>query len=345
MVPDRPVVVLDMKDWIDLSKPTLADHLKSLQILASKGARFPVSSTVLDELIGGSTIRQRRDITETIRVLGGFTFVHDPNVVWIHEVESALDKFVGRDEMSALPLDPIRYVTDVFGFFGESAPKVSVMRGNQDVTEAFFREHPDRANIVKEALQRLPFELAGAMLTSSPRSGVWSALLANKLAPQYEQAIEHYRKMNEHVRRLFLRRLTSVIVMAAIKDLDVLVASCMARGMTVPDVLGIERDSYGNTIMNVMPSFDAFVALSMQLIKEGREITTNDLQDMRHLATTVPYADFVMTDKRMMRLFELSGLRQKARARVLYSLDELSVELEKTGRRQPDPARHSNQVR
>ena len=325
-VEDRPVVILDNKDWINLSQPKWGDHLENLKAWASNGAQFPVTHTVFEELCDGSSERQRRRIAETIEVLGDLTFVHDSATVWVHEVEAALTKFVGSDVMSAMPIGSVPYVTDAFGLFGESAPNIRDMLEDHDVADRAFLEHPCRAGIVEEMQRQLPYDFAKRLLVSPPRTGVWSALLDNRLVPQYNKAVESYLEMDEHTRSLFLRRLASVIVVVSIKDLDVLTASCMARGQTVVDVLKMDDDSYGNTILNVMPSLDALVTLSTELIKQGREVTRNDLQDIRHLAATVPYADFVMTDKRMMRLFQTSGLGRKARAKVLYSLDALVAE-------------------
>ena len=327
VVGDRPVVVLDNKDWINLSKSIHRDHFNKLKDFASIGVTFPVSQTVLEELCDGSSKRQRRSITKTIEALGAGAFTQDPNVLWHHEIESGLTRFVGLDRMSVWPLGRVPFVTDVFGSFGQRTPKLTVSRDGQDVTEAFLQEHPDRADAITEAQQRLPHDLARAILRETPRTGIWSALLDQKLVPQYNKAVESYQGMGENARRLFLRRLASVIVLACVKDFDAFVASCMARGESMSNVLEVDRDSYGNTILNVMPSFDAFVVLSMELIKTGQEVTRNDLQDVRHMAATVPYANIVMTDKRMMTLFESSGLAKKARAKVLYSLDALIDEL------------------
>ena len=44
---------------------------------------------------------------------------------------------------------------------------------------------------------------------------------------------------------------------------------------------------------------------------------------------TVPYADFVMTDRDMATHWRHSGLAEKARAKVLHDLDQLIERLER----------------
>ena len=325
-VKDRPVVILDNKDWITLSQPKSKRHLENLKALAAKGARFPVTHMVFEELCDGSSKRQRQQIAQTIEVLGNLTFVYDPTVIWTHEVEAALSKFVGPEEVSAIPTEGISYVTDAFGLFGESIPLVEE-RVEQPMP-GVPTDHPGVLSILKEMQQRLPRDFAKRLLESPPKTGVWSALLDERLVPQYNKAVESYRNMDEESRALFLRRLASFIVVNDIIEPDVLETSRMARGRTVVDVLKMDGDSYGNTILNVMPSLDALVTLSMRLIEQGHEVIRNDLQDIRHLATTVPYADFVMTDRRMMGLFHRSGLAEKARARVLYRLGDLVTQMD-----------------
>ena len=111
------------------------------------------------------------------------------------------------------------------------------------------------------------------------------------------------------------------------KDSQALATACVARGKSPEEVLREGLDSYGNNILNVMPSFDSLVLLTMAFIQRGQEIARNDLQDARHLAATVPYADFVMTDKDMTNRFALSTLASKARADVLSNMDELLEKL------------------
>ncbi|MDE0660239.1 MAG: hypothetical protein OXI79_11380 [Gammaproteobacteria bacterium] len=325
-VEDRPVVILDNKDWITLSQPRSKGLLGKLKAWAAKGVRFPVTHMVFEELCDGSSTRQRQQIAQTIEVLGNLTFVYDPTVIWVHEVEAALSEFVGSDEMRATPIERIPYVTDAFGLFGESVPLVEAWVKQH--MPGVPTDHPGVASVLREMQQRLPRDFAKRLLESPPKTGVWSALLDDKLVPQYNKVVESYRNMDTESRGLFLRRLASVVVVNDIMDPDILKAACVARGRTEVDVLKMDSDSYGNTIVNVMPSLDALVVLSMGLIEQGNAVIRNDLQDIRHLATTVPYADFVMTDRRMMRLFHNSGLVEKARAKVLYRLEDLVTQLD-----------------
>ena len=105
--------------------------------------------------------------------------------------------------MSVWPLGRVPFVTDVFGSFGQRTPKLTVSRDGQDVTEAFLQEHPDRVDAITEAQQRLPHDLARAILRETPRTGIWSALLDQNLVPQYNKAVESYQGMGENARRLF----------------------------------------------------------------------------------------------------------------------------------------------
>ena len=327
VVGDSPIVVLDTKDWIHLSKPENRHHFEALRSHASNGLRFPVSETAFEELLGGGTPAQRQVIVPVIEALG-VSFILDSNMAWRHEIDSALDNHVGPDRMSVRPLGSVPFVTDLFGLFGKDTPKLRIQRDGQDVTAAFLREHPERADAVKEAEKELPARLAKSVLGEGKKTGMWSALVDRELTPYYDKTVESYQGMPVAVRDRFLRRLASAVLLISMKDTQALVTACLARGKSPEEVLQEGLDSYGNNILNVMPSFDSFVLLTMALIQRGQKIIRNDLQDVRHLAATVPYVDFVMTDKDMKNRFALSTLASKARADVLSDIDELIEKLD-----------------
>ena len=285
-----------------------------------------MSETAFEELLSGGTAAQRQVIVPVIEALG-LSFILDSNIVWRHEIDSALDSHFGPARMSVRPLRSVPFVTDLFGSFGKNTPKLRIQRDGQDVTAAFLREYPERAEAVRQAEGELPAKLAKAVLGEGKKAGKWSALVDRELIPYYDKTVESYQDMAPVVRDRFLRRLASAVHLISMMDTQALVPACVARGKSPEEVLRDGLDSYGNNILNVMPSFDSFVLLTMPLIQRGQKIIRNDLQDVRHLAATVPYADFVMTDKDMTNRFELSALASKARAEVLYDIDELIEKL------------------
>ena len=329
VVGDSPIVVLDTKDWIELSKPEHRSDYESLRAFAAKGVRFPVSESVLEELLGGATLEQRRIMVEVIEGLG-CTFVVNLRDLWQRELESALDRHVGPDRMSARPLPPVPFVTDVFGAWGLPVPKLRVMREHEDITQAFLRDNPDRADALQDIEARMPGELANALIRDTPRTSKWRCLIAENLLPHYARAVQTLGNLPTNVQDLFLRRLAAILALNGLYDSDVLAVACMARGRSL-DILREGLDAYGYNIMAVIPSFDAFVMLTMQLIKtsakEQRPISVNDLQDARHLAMTVPYADLVMTDRDMASHWRDSGLAEKAHAKVVHDLGQLGSQL------------------
>lgn len=327
-VGDSTIVVLDTKDWIHISQRENRNHFEAIRSHASKGVRFPLSETVLQELLGGSTITQRQVILQAIESLG-MSFTLRPDIVWHHEIESALDTHVGPVRFYASPLGPVPYVTDIFGLLGRTAPKLRIDRDGQDVTEEFLRVHPERASMLKAAQDELPTSLAKSFLGETERVGWLPSLMDREIVPRFNKAMKSYQERSPAVRDRFLRRLISTIILIGLEDTIPLGFACIARGKELTEVLAEGLDPYGNSIMNVMPSFDSLVLLTMALIQRGQTITKNDLQDARHLAATVPYADFVMTDKDMMRRFALSSLASKARAEVLCDMDQLLGKLER----------------
>ena len=330
LVGEDPVVVLDTKDWIELSKPEYASHYEALRTFAARGVRFPVSETALEELLGGASPDQRRTIVRVIEGLG-CSFVVNLKDLWRREIECALDRHVGPDRMSARPLPPVPFVTDVFGAWSMPTPKLRVMRHDNDVTQAFLRDNPDRADALREAEARMPGKLAKMLLSDTPRTSRWRSLIAERLLPHYAKATETFGNLSANVRSRFLRRLAAILALNGLYDSDALAVACMARGKSV-DILREGLDAFGYNIMAVVPSFDAFVMLTMELIAksvtERRPILVNDLQDARHLAMTVPYADFVMTDRDMATRWRDSGLADKARATVRHDLGQLMKDLE-----------------
>lgn len=327
-VGDSAIVVLDTKDWIHLSQRENRNHFEALRPHASKGVRFPLSETVLQELLGGSTTAQRQVIVQTIEALG-MSFTLGADIVWHHEIESALDTHIGPVRSYRPPLGPMPYVTDIYGLLGSTAPKLRIEnRDGQDVTEEFLRVYPERASTLTAAQDELPTRLARSFLSETEKSGWLPSLMDREIVPRFNKAMKSYQEMAPAVRDRFLRRLISTIILIGLEDTIPLRFACIARGKELTEVLGEGLDPYGNSIMNVMPSFDSLVLLTMALIQRGQRITKNDLQDARHLAATVPYADFVMTDKDMMRRFALSSLASKARAEVLCDMDQLLEKLE-----------------
>ena len=334
LVGEAPVVVLDTKDWIELAKPEHETLYRTLREFAATGVRFPVSETALEELLGGASREQRRTIVPVIEGLG-CSFVVNLDDLWQREIECALDTHVGPDRMSVCPLAPVPFVTDVFGAWRMPVPRLRVMRDDEDVTQAFLRDNPDRADALREAEATMPDKAAKALLGDTPKTSKWRSLIAESLLPHYAKAGETYGNLPANVRSRFLRRLAAILALNGLYDSDALAVACLARGKSV-ELLREGLDAFGYNIMAVVPSFDAFVMLTMELIDksvtERRPIAVNDLQDARHLAMTVPYADFVMTDRGMATHWRDSGLAAKARAEVLHDLDQLANALERHAR-------------
>ena len=327
-VGDSPIVVLDTKDWIHISQRENRPHFEALCSHASKGVRFPLSEAVLQELLGGSTIAQRQVIIEAIEALG-MSFIQSPDTVWHHEIESALETHIGPDRFYRPPLGPVSYVTDVFGLLGSATPKLRIDRDGQDVTEDYLRVHPEKAAAVKAAQDELPARVAKSFLLEAEKIRWLPLLIDRELVPRFNKAVQTYQEMPPIVRERFLRRLASTLVLIGVKDPLVLWTACAARGKAIREVLCEGLDLYGNSITNVIPSLDSLVLLTEALIQRGQRITRNDLQDAQHLAGTLPYADFVMTDKDMKRRFALSSLISKARAEVVSDMDQLLEGLER----------------
>ena len=326
-VGDSPIVVLDTKDWIHISQRANRRHFEALCSHSSKGVRFPLSETVLQELFGGSTTAQRQVIVRAIEALG-MSFVQNSDVVWHHEIESALETHIGPDRFYRPPLGPVSYVTDIFGFLGSTNPKLRIDRDGQDVTEDYLRVHPEKAVAVKAAQDGLPASVAKSFLCEEEKIGWLPSLIDREVVPRFNKAMDSYQEMPPAVRERFLRRLASTIVLIELKDSVPLGIACAARGKQLREVLGEGLDLHGNSIMNVVPSFDSLVLLTEALIHRGQQITRNDLQDAQHLAATLPYADFVMTDKDMKSRFASSSLVSKARAEVVSDMDQLLEELD-----------------
>ena len=214
LVGEAPVVVLDTKDWIELTKPKCRSHYGALRTFAARGVRFPVSETALEELLGGARPDQRRTIVPVIDGLG-CSFVVNLKDLWRREIECALDRHVGPDRMSARPLPTVPFVTDVFGAWGMPVPKLRVMLGDEDVSQAFLQDNPDRADALREAEATMPRELAKSLLRETPRTSRWRSLIAERLLPHYAKATETFRNLPPNLRSRFLRRLAAILALKA----------------------------------------------------------------------------------------------------------------------------------
>ena len=235
VVDDAPIVVLDTKDWIELAKPEHASHYEALRTYATGRVRFPVSETALKELLGGASTEQRRTIVPVIEGLG-CSFVVNMDDLWQREIECALDRHVGPDRMSARPLPPVSFVTDVFGAWQIPVPKLRIMQHDKDVTGAFLRDNPEKADALHEAEANMPGELAKGLLNDTPRTSRWRSIFNKRLLPHYAKATETYANLPKNVRSRFLRRMAAVLALNGLYDSKALAVACLARGKSM-DVL------------------------------------------------------------------------------------------------------------
>ena len=288
VVDDAPIVVLDTKDWIELAKPDNASYCEALRTYATGGVKFPVSETAMEELLGGASPEQRQAMLPIIEGLG-CSFVVNLDDIWQREIECALNRYVGPDRMSAYPLPPVPFVTDVFGAWQVPVPKLRVMRHDEDITQAFLRDNPDRADALHEAEAAMPGELAKALLSDTPRTSRWRTLI-ERVLPTYTKAGETFANLPANVRDRFLRRLAAILALNGLYDSKVLAMACLARGQSWKDVLREGLDAFGYNIMTVVPSFDAFVMLNHGTDREVGQRRTTDRRQ-RPAGRTTPSHD------------------------------------------------------
>ncbi len=101
-------------------------------------------------------------------------------------------------------------------------------------------------------------------------------------------------------------------------------AALTAIGKTFEDFLGLGLDGLMEFWFRV-PSLDVDCELTLYRDRQwSRAIKSNDVSDIGHLVTAIPYCDAVVVERFWARVTEETGLREKYRVEVFSDLTEVA---------------------
>jgi hypothetical protein len=337
------LVYLDLNQWISLSKamaghPDGERHRAALEACTNAAASgrvvFPLSDSTYSEVAKIGTYRQRRDLREVMEVLSGYFVVMSRPDIAAHEVECLLDDVLGpsRDPVNTMDyLD--RGVARAFGLVGGFRVYDDSGADTTDRSRVAYIHGPEAFDAV----------LAGAELTlqrsviDGPSSDAEEAeLRALGWDPRAASAIaeERARQEAEQVGRLDgdpkWRRARIRDVITA-RELFIELNATLMRGLDDRDAA---LEDLGSTLeerremFSSLPSLDVAVTIKSSYHRNPAHVwTANDIYDIDAMGSTVPYCDFVVTDRAVSSHVRSAHLDDRIGTTVIASLDELVEKL------------------
>lgn len=337
------LVYLDLNQWIMLSK-AMAEHrdgerhrgaLEACLGAATAGsAVFPLSDSTYGEVAKIGSRRQRRDLREVMEELSGFYVVMSRPDIAAHEVERLLDDELGP---SPSPVNRMAYldrgVARAFGLVGGF--KVYDGKGT-DVTDDARDSFPGGPDAFDAAFAEAQLQLERGVLEGPSSLEEEAQLRANGWRPGGSVGVDERRleqetaqvlvfDSNQYLRR---QRLRSVITL---RELVIEMNGALSRGLADR---GAVLDDLGSTVeerqemFDSLPSLDVAVTIKASYHRNpNHPWKVNDIYDIDAMGSTVPYCDYVVTDRAVVSHVTRSHLDERLGTKVLATLDELVEEL------------------
>ena len=328
-----------MLHWIELSKAlgghpsaNATDALAALISAREDGtAVFPIADTTYMEVANIGQHRQRRDLREVIELLSGYSVVMSRADIATHEIEALLDREIGP---SSRPINTMSYLDwGVARAFGKVGGFRVHSTSGEDVTEQARMLHPNGPEAFDVLLAAAELQLNRAVLDGPANADEEAELRANGWQPRggFEvarnralQEVEQVERLNDDPRWRAGRIRDVVAARELIIELmDMLTRGLIERDTTIDSMFGSRDET--RRVVDCMPSCDVSITLKTELHRDPKhKWTTNDIHDIDALASTIPYCDFVVTDKAMAAAATRTGLSQRLGSTVFASLNALA---------------------
>jgi hypothetical protein len=330
ILPARPplLVYLDLNHWIALSnahagrteRAAPAEVLAALIAAAQSGtAVFPISDTIYVEIGKMANRQYRRELREVIEMISGYRVITSRPDIATHEIETLLD---ARVSPNPTPINTLPYldwgVARAFGRVGGF--RIHNSEDNRDVTEEQRSAWPDGpeafdAVFANAELMLNRYAIEGPVSDDDEEQLV--ALGYDRIGPMATQQ-RRADQENEQVERFNtnpkyrLGRIRDAIAARelAIELIDILTRARIERGVGITPIFTSRADIRG--ACDSMPSTDVSVTLKASYHRDpNRYWTVNDIADIDALASSVPYCDVVITDKRIADHANRTGLAER----------------------------------
>lgn len=340
-LPERPprLVYLDLNHWVSLAKAhtghreggAFVDVLDACVEAVERGAAvFPISDSIYMEVSKIGQHRQRRDLRDVIERVSRYAVVTSRVVVAEHEVEGLLDRLIGPSPDPVNAMDYLDWgVARAFGKVGGF--RIMSKDNHEDVTDEVRSLYPDGPEAFDRKLAAAEVDLnrkvlEGATAEEEPemRGRGWDPRSAYQVASRRaEQEREQVERFNADPSWRRARIRDVVAAREVVIELNsMLWRGLSARGTTLDDAFGDVAAT--RRAFDSMPSFDVSVTLKTAYHRNpSHRWTPNDIQDIDALSSTVPYCDFVLTDKAAASHLADSDLAERVETTVLWRMADL----------------------
>ena len=337
------LVYLDLNHWISLAK-CMSGHKDGgryqdsldicIRALESGQAIFPLSDSTYVEVNKIRRHSQRKDLLQAIEMLSRFFVVTSRTIIYELEIEALFDSRMGTRTSPAGRVNYLDWgVARAFGMVGGFRV---YDESDNDVTEEAARTNPmgyeNFMTMLNEAelkFNRVILEGPTEAEESELRALGWRPEGVTEIASRrLEQEKELVEKLNNEPR--WRRGRTRDVI--TVREMEIELAESLAKELLKRDTTFaavFPTRNEARFAFDAMPSFDVSVTMKTAYHRDSNHVwTQNDIHDIDALASTVPYCDFVVTDKAAATHINRAGISDRVNTRVLHSLDELSSHLE-----------------
>ena len=325
---DAPIVFLDLNHWIELAKASRRGGryrhvLDAVREFARKGqAIFPLTTTTYIEIDQIRQHRQRSDLHAVIAELSGYRSMLGRAPLQRHEIETLLSDLLGPGRV--VDSVPLLGPGVTWAFEGSVRRFRFYDAGGIDITASASPEEWRRLQEANLDLERSVLVGPDPQSVQALRRSGWRPektreIAVNRLEGVLEQA--QILRDDAHWRRGRIRDV--VAVREVLVELDpALIDALAARGLAFSDIAS--DVSGGRLFVDSLPTIDVAVSIKTEYYRDTRHRwTVNDIHDIDALATAVPYAEIVVTDKAAADMVQRAGLDDVYETTVLSDLSGL----------------------
>ena len=352
---DVRLIYLDLNHWISLSKwisghkhgPRYRAAFDACAAAVDEGrAEFPLSLSIIMEIISNQNRQQRLGLRRVIERLSRFRAVLPRSVIAALEFEQVLATQLGRIRLRTAPRD---YVGLGVGWaFGRRfAPSMVDEQGRDVTTETLSSVPPEIRPLftgehISYMLTRMVIEGPASLSEEADlRADGWNPegvrdLFDNRvlLETQLVRDLDEYRSRDSSSVDWRKRRLRDVVAARELfhETNETFSAVLDQQGLTIGDIFDMsdtrEAVRKNRGITDTMPTFDVVVTLKASYHRNPNyPWKRNDLFDIDAMSTVLPYCDVVVTDKAITSHVDRTKLASRLDTEVLSSLDDLVEQL------------------
>ncbi len=334
---DRPLVYLDMNQWIYLAQAATGHtngkrYEKALEALRSAGGSvvIPLASAHYMEVDGIRDAGRRSNLARLMEELSGFVCVMPRSSVMRVELDAALAQLLGTP--SLFPRAPLLGL-GALQAFGRRGGLTVHSEEEGDVTARVRQEWPGGPAAYDAFSHAADLQVTrdvlrgptGEQEVAEMRARGWDPTVARQIAEdraqgerELAQRLVANPEYRDRVRDVVAGRYLAFELVNAFQE------ACNAHrrvGLVAELTENIDR---ARRLTDSMPSADAWISLLTAAHRNPQSRwEPNDIFDFDALSVAIPYCDVVVTDRHACSLANAARLPQRLGTKVIPTLDQL----------------------